>query len=451
MRAPSASRWSAFSVRPPSARRTLRVGDGVEAERGVEPVAKRRPGASGLVASDAAVPPQTASATWRARYGGLAALGEPRLELVGREPGRPGRRSRSRVDATQRVRARHDVAADDRRPPAERRPPPTSASRRPAGPRRAAAVAVAGREARRRPNVPAGGAPARPPGRRLPDDQPPARRLEERAGPRLVGADLALQLARRARRVEPAVLAAERPRQRRAVVGCGVAASSPRIHGPSSRRGGRRRPRPAAPRAPAPSRRRRGRPRLGDDRARVEPGVHPHQRDAGLARRRRGSPPGSASRRGGAAAATDGGSAPRAGTSSSGRRHDLAVVGEDDEVGLEREDRGDRRPARAAARGQDRRDAQLARAARDRRRRQRRLRAGRARRRRDDADELDVGMAASRHRLGTAEPAAAQEDRPRPGRRPRRAVTPGRSSPRGPPRRPRSPWPTAISSSIDSR
>ena len=138
----------------------------------------------------------------------------------------------------------------------------------------------------------------------------PTRGLDERARPRLVGADLALELGRRARRVEPAVLAAQRPGQRRARPRLRRApSSSPRSHGPSVSVEQRRPPCAArsASSSGAVSSPSSGARRLGDDRPGVEPVVHPHERDAGLARRRRGSPPGSASRRDGAAAATDGG------------------------------------------------------------------------------------------------------------------------------------------------
>ncbi len=94
--APSDSRWSAFSVRPPSDETELRVGDGVEAERGVELGAERPAGRVRIArASRGMAVPQ--------RVGDLAgAVGRLRRAAAnqaasasGSRPDRPGRGSRS--------------------------------------------------------------------------------------------------------------------------------------------------------------------------------------------------------------------------------------------------------------------------------------------------------------------------------------------------------------------
>ena len=109
--------------------------------------------------------------------------------------------------------------------------------------------------------------------------------VDERAGPRHVGADLPLERGRRARRVEPAILTTEGPGQGRALLGLRLAQSS---HPGATAGEPRRARRPASSVKSAssdgvvsvPS---SGNAALGDDRPRIEPVVHPHQGDARLA------------------------------------------------------------------------------------------------------------------------------------------------------------------------
>ena len=264
MSAPSASRWSAFSVRPPSAASDLGVGDGVEAERRVEVVAQRRPGSVRIVVDRCA----PAAPDGVARPGGRGSAGSPRSVEPGARASsgvRP-RDTRARVarrGAPTSMRARpaqvghglgRHAAADAGRAagragsasPVIRRPPAGWTSSRhepPVRGRRAPRPSLVGDErARRVVRSPAATRAAQTTSR-------PDRRLEERARPRLVGADLALELDRRPRRDR-----AGRPRAgaagsaSRPSLGCGVGgelAAEPRAE--RSRRAGR--PRSTARRA----------------------------------------------------------------------------------------------------------------------------------------------------------------------------------------------------------
>ena len=354
MSAPSSSRWRAFSVRPPSASRSS-VSSTVSRRK--SRASALRSGAGSVRISAASVTPpsfQMASAIWRARNDGSPCAVDPGRELVGGQAGEPRSRiGRHAVKASAGgSRARKHATADDRWLPAQEVAPRSSACR-PAGctsskRRRSPSPTPSPRSS----NVPAAGAAGRL-GTRRPDDEPPDRRLDERAGPRLVGADLALQLDGRpasdrgGRPRGAAVGSASRPRSV-----CGRPRSSPPSHGPrlASSRSAATRSRSrlelrgglgAVERDPRPGR------RSGPCRARRPcASASPRSR-----RRRPGSSPGS-------------GVAPRCRGSSDGWRlrapcvgvqqlggDDLAVVGEDEQLGLEREDVGDRLPARAGAPG----------------------------------------------------------------------------------------------------
>ena len=175
------------------------------------------------------------------------------------------------------------------------------------------------------------------------DDEPLAVGLEEGPRPRQVGPHLPLEQPRRGGRVEPAVRAAERPGHRRAV---GRLRGRARSRRPArARASGRaaRRPRSrGGPRGRAPSRPRRGPSAPGRRSARCR-----GRRPSGS-----GSP---RSRVSPARIALGIGVAPRWRGRSDGWRfsapcaqveqlagHDLAVVGEHDEVRIEPEDVGDR-------------------------------------------------------------------------------------------------------------
>ena len=292
----------------------LGVGDRVEAERGVE---LRRAAAAGSVrisADAAASPPHTASRDLAGAVGGLATLDEPRRERSGvrpADPGRVGQGSRA-VDASTRCltagtgrRCRRSAGDGRRRNSTQGIAPP------PAG-----WTSIEHESLRRRrtprpraPNAPVARSLAVPPGSADQTVEPPGAGLDERARPRLIGADLALELGGRPRRVQPAVLAPQRPGQRRAARPAAAVAGAR----PAARR---RASRPAASAAigePRLELRRRLVPveRRAGAAATIGPGVeplvHPHQRHARSRRRRPGSSPGSASRRDGAAAATGGG------------------------------------------------------------------------------------------------------------------------------------------------
>ena len=142
------------------------------------------------------------------------------------------------------------------------------AVRRPAGPRAGAATHPAWRASPGRTNRP--GDPSAEPGLGRdppsltaagsgpPDDEPAGVGLEVRAGPRLVGAHLALELGGRPARVEGPVLASERPRERRAARDLRPRRDSFRAATPAaSRRAAPRRGSTGAPRARAPSHHRR--------------------------------------------------------------------------------------------------------------------------------------------------------------------------------------------------
>ena len=124
-------------------------------------------------------------------------------------------------------------------------------------------------------------------------------------------------------------------------------------------------------------------------------------------------------------------------------RHDLAEVGQDSEVRLEGPDRLDR-PGVADVGWLHQRDAALPGGRGDRDRRDDPPTPGGLRGRADDADDLDVREVAEAVQDGDGEPATAQEHDPsrRVGHARAFAASSTSSS---------SPWPTGISSSIDSR
>ena len=133
------------------------------------------------------------------------------------------------------------------------------------------------------------------------------------------------------------------------------------------------------------------------------------------------------------------------------RRDDLAVIGEDQEVGLERQHRADARRIAEPVWRDDRRDRQLLSDDLDRRDLEGLPPPGGARRRGDDPDEIDVRVPGEPAQARQPEPAAAEEDSPgaRAAGRPvghARALVASRTS--------SSSWssaPTTISSSIESR
>ena len=222
----------------------------------------------------------------------------------------------------------------------------SSAGRRPAGPR--GARAGPRRSRARDPRGPARSGPAR---RRHPTARPrqPGRPAAGRR-PRRRSPATADRPGPGARAATPGEDGSSRPSARRSgrvsvapSAGCGRCAElavQPRLERAGEQPGGRDRE--------AGLERGRGlvageRPALeGDDRPRVEAGVHPDQGHAGLARRRRGS---RRDRRRAAVARQERRvqvQTPHGGTVQELGRHDLAVVGEDDEVRLEPEDVGDR-------------------------------------------------------------------------------------------------------------
>ena len=205
--------------------------------------------------------------------------------------------------------------------------------------------------------------------RRLADDEPLAAELEERAGPRLVGADGALEVRGGPRRVEAAVLAPERPREHDALVR--LRHRGQRAVEPARRATGRAGPRRARrgvarARGRAPSRR-----AATGSCATIGPVSSPGSMrisvtavSASPARIVAGT--GAAPRNRGSA---DGWrlSAPCAQVEQR-RRDDLAVVREHGEVGPQREDRGDRVGMPEPRRGQDRMEVEAGRGGGDRRR-----------------------------------------------------------------------------------
>ena len=334
MSAPSSSRWSAFSVRPPSAsgvsvsatvsnrndaaegraegrrqrRDRRRVGDAAAVPDGIGDLARH-----GTPARPCRDPGASSSGVRPEIPGRSSVVTLSRLPQAAQPPGRPGSR-RSR-------RPRRNASQVMRLPPAGW----TSIS---PGDRRR-------RQDRDRRTCP----PRRPPGRtraRRPHDEPTDRRLDEGAGPWLIGPDLAFELDRRPR-------GSSRPSSRRSVrvsvapsIGWRVAddlAADPR----SEARGrastsatiSRRASRIGAVSVPSSGTR-----VLGDDRAGVEARVHPHQRDAGLGvaredrRRDRGRAAMPRQQRRVQVQRT----VPQL---EQRRRDDLAVVGEDQELGLE--------------------------------------------------------------------------------------------------------------------
>ena len=66
MSAPSASRWSAFSVRPPSAS-FISVSATVSKRKAASSSARRAAGSVRISSIEPIEPPHTPSATWRAR------------------------------------------------------------------------------------------------------------------------------------------------------------------------------------------------------------------------------------------------------------------------------------------------------------------------------------------------------------------------------------------------
>ncbi len=134
-----------------------------------------------------------------------------------------------------------------------------------------------------------------------------------------------------------------------------------------------------------------------------------------------------------------------------GRRHDLAVIGEDDELGVERKDGADGLGRPQSIGGEDRADAELLGGIGD-DRGPRPLAATRGTwRRRHDADEIDVIAALEPPEALPSECATPQEHGPDPSRTGRpvrhaRAPVASRTSASS-----SLPSPTAMSSSIDSR
>ena len=322
MSAPSSSRWSAFSVRPPSAMPELRVGHGVEPERVGRARSAARPAAA-RSSPRSVVPPRGPD-----RVGDLLAPGTPAGPA--RRPRPRARRGHARQAGAFVV--GHGVDASAARSATGHRRCRRSSGRprRNADPRHRLAAGRLDLVERERPRplvrepvggraVPGGRVRRAGPARRGGQDARarPASVSTNVPGPRLVRADLALQLDGRPRRVEAAVLAPERPRQRRRGARPAATArrSRRRSHGPSGRapaarrRAGRRVASSIRGASRSPS---SGHALRRDDRPVSRPVVHPDERDARPRRRRRGSSPGSASRRGGAAAATDAGSGCRA-------------------------------------------------------------------------------------------------------------------------------------------
>ena len=90
MSAPSDSRWSAFSVRPPSAR-TSSVVATVSKRNAASSASRSAAGSVGIAAAVRAWPRHTASATWRARYAGSPRSTNHASSSSGVRPDSPGR------------------------------------------------------------------------------------------------------------------------------------------------------------------------------------------------------------------------------------------------------------------------------------------------------------------------------------------------------------------------
>ena len=128
------------------------------------------------------------------------------------------------------------------------------------------------------------------------------------------------------------------------------------------------------------------------------------------------------------------------------RGHDLAVIGEDDEIRREGLDLRDRIGIAQPIWREDRADLDVPGSVVDGRRGRTAAPARRSRWGRDDPDELDVRVLAEPPQTFAAEPAAAEEDGACPSSRHARALVASRTSASS-----SSPWPTGISSSIESR
>ena len=213
----------------------LRVGDRVEPERLVEPVrsgGRQRRDRRGVVDA-AAAPHRIARPGGRGRPARRGASSHARRSS-GVRPESPGRSS----DVTRSMLAQPAHSTGTTALPTIPGRPRTNASQdiRLAAGRldlhEPEPVAVAAVPARRHRTRPAAGRPRRRPGSRATRQSRPDGRLDERARPRLVGADLALELRRGSAGIQPSVLAAERPRRRRAIArSAGEPSISPASHG----------------------------------------------------------------------------------------------------------------------------------------------------------------------------------------------------------------------------
>ena len=278
------------------------------------------------------------------------------------------------------------------------------------------------------------------------------RRLDERPGPRLVGPDLPLELDgghARDRAGRPRGGAAASASRRSSAAGSRLDLAA-RATGRASRRAAP----PATARSArlerrAPSRRRRAATRAWrDDRPGVEALVHPHQRDAGLGVAGQDRRRDRASRRGGAAAATGCRfSAPcrqleerapaRSGRSRRGRRRSgssarTSAIGLGVAQARRRQDVRDARARAAAVGDRRRRRAAGARPA---------GRGGAVTTPTSSTSGCAASAPQDSGRANAPLPRKTVRDRDAAPAAPR-PVTPGRSSPRGPPRRPRRRRPT---------
>ena len=127
-------------------------------------------------------------------------------------------------------------------------------------------------------------------------------------------------------------------------------------------------------------------------------------------------------------------------------RDDLPVVGEHDDVRREVEHVAERRGLTQARRGQDRMDVEMARRFVDRGDRRPTTAACGSWWRRDHADDPGVGMIGEPPERLATERAATDEDGPCPSLGHARALVASRTSASS-----SSPWPTGMSSSIESR
>ena len=330
MSAPSRSRWRAFSVRPPSARRSSVSADRVEPEvraRGLAQGQRQRPdgrgigagrrpsrrrrrsGGRGTTARHGRRPTPRArrGSSRRARVVGHRSQGAMQRAFADQPDGRvlptmPGRPRRKALPRHPPAAGRLDLEEPE---PLHRSPRDRLVDRRAGG--------------RCRPRRGALGGRSRRVSDRRPHDERPTVGLDERPGPRLEGAHPPLELRRSTDGDRGA-----RPRAGAAASWCAVGVvlrrgrrARRRSHapgGPSSR------PAPsAASRASSVRRRspcRRGRHAPGRRSARCRDPRPCASGSRRSPRRRQGSRPGSAWRRGGAAGARDGGSALRAARSS---------------------------------------------------------------------------------------------------------------------------------------